>query len=412
MCGIAGYIGVSKNPKLSFELITSLFYSIESRGYDASGVWATEHGGKGRVIYHKEPIRSSEFIKKFFWKKIRKINTDMLLVHARATSSKGGSAKFNANNHPFVSLDKRIGMVHNGNIDEADFLKTTYQTISETDSECLLRIYEHGLDDMDNHVKNVPISISSRLSGIKDIWSFISHGAMAVALGERIDDHNRGLFLFRNEKRPLWLADLRKTLGQIFFFSTPEIWHQAVKSSYTLEKICWKSTKLIELPSNQAWYLGLDEQNNSVSHANTYRFKLETKLTGIQYTTGEYKPIKPAQVSLDVITRLDDKDEVKKSKKDLNTYHSYEEETEDLWKEEQNNYDEDFTNWQDSMNCDKNYEDVCFDISKVLKDIETSLHNSICEGSLEANTYISVLEYLNQTKKDLEGTLRLIEHSS
>jgi len=78
MCGIAGYIGHSKRPKLSFKLITSIFDHLEIRGTDASGVWGTEFGEDGRIIYHKEPIRSSEFIRKPFWYKLKKIKTDML----------------------------------------------------------------------------------------------------------------------------------------------------------------------------------------------------------------------------------------------------------------------------------------------------------------------------------------------
>ena len=63
---------------------------------DAAGVWGTEVGD-GRVIYHKEPIRSSEFIQKDFWNSLRTIKMDLMLVHARATSTGNGHAKSNNN---------------------------------------------------------------------------------------------------------------------------------------------------------------------------------------------------------------------------------------------------------------------------------------------------------------------------
>jgi predicted glutamine amidotransferase len=408
MCGIAGYIGVSKKPKLSFELITGLFDYLETRGFDASGVWGTEHGGQGRIIYHKEPIRSSEFIRKDFWQRLKKIRTDMVLVHARATSSKGGNANRNINNHPFVSVDKRIGMVHNGNIDEADYLKNKYQTISQTDSECLLRIFEHGMDNKNHQMKDVPPLVSSRLSGIKDIWSYISSGAMAVALGERVDDHQRSLFLFRNEKRPLWLVDLRNLLGQIFFFSTPDIWHKAVSDTPRLQKNCWKSAKLIELPHNQAWYLGLDKDHNCVIHENVFRFKLDTKNTGVEFEQGAYKPIKPAQADLKIITVLNDDDEINLPKKHKNTSLDMHRSDEELWTEPAE--DIDVPDWNNNFAGNLEHEQICKDILRIVQDVNVTAENLCAEGSLNANDYSMLLESLNQAKTDLEGTLRILRN--
>ena len=67
MCGIAGYIGKSKRPKFTYDLITGIFDKLEARGLDASGVYGTEFGEYGKVIYHKEPTRSSDFVKQDFW---------------------------------------------------------------------------------------------------------------------------------------------------------------------------------------------------------------------------------------------------------------------------------------------------------------------------------------------------------
>ena len=64
MCGICGFIGESKKPVLTYQIITNLLEKSEIRGIDATGFWGTENGVDGSVIYHKEPIRSSDFVKK------------------------------------------------------------------------------------------------------------------------------------------------------------------------------------------------------------------------------------------------------------------------------------------------------------------------------------------------------------
>lgn len=410
MCGIAGYIGQSKRPKLTFELITNLFDYLELRGTDASGVWGTEPGENGRVIYHKEPIRSSDFIKKNFWLKLRKVRTDMLLVHARATSRGGGSASCNTNNHPFVSQDKRIGMVHNGTIEEADFLKNKYELVSETDSECLLRIFEHGMDCDQNIFDEVPIEVSSRLNGIKDIWSYISTGAMAVALGERFNDDKRSLFLFRNEKRPLWLADLRDVLGQIFFFSSPDIWYRAVASSSNLKKQCWGSQKLIELPSHQVWHFTIDNNNKMATEQNIHKFKLDTTPSDLEFTEDDFKLLKPCKFDLKILTNLKEDEEIRSIEATkiapCDPVASIDHD-EKLW--EKPSYDfVDEPLWGTGL--DRNdHEELCKKISKLANDINATTQNMTMEGSINDHDYSELLDSLEQTKCDLEGTLQILK---
>jgi hypothetical protein len=200
-------------------------------------------------------------------------------------------------------------MVHNGTIEEADYLKNKYETVSETDSECLLRIFEHGIEK-DFTIDSVPEDIAKKIGGIKDIWSYISSGAMAVALGERVDDYNKNLFLFRNEKRPLWLADLRDMLGQIFFFSSPDIWYSAIGNNQNLKKQCWSTSKLIEIPSHEIWCLNIDYNSPTAVEDRIYRFKVEAKPTGIEFSKGDFKSIKPSQIKLSVITDLDENEKI------------------------------------------------------------------------------------------------------
>lgn len=406
MCGISGFIGHPKRPKLSYELITNLFDFLETRGTDASGVWGTEFGECGKVVYHKEPIRASDFIKQEFWHKLRKIKTDLLLVHARATSRGGGSASKNMNNHPFVSQDKRIGMVHNGTIEEADFLKEKYETISDTDSECLLRIFEHGMESGRKVLQDLPEELSTRMTGIHDIWSYISTGAMAVALGERIDEHKRGLFLFRNEKRPLWIADVRDFLGQVFFFSSPEIWYKAIENSEEILSHHWGSQKLIEIPPNQVWYFTIDENNRTVIEENVHKFKLEMKPTQVEFQKGEFKPLKPPIVELEILTDLDEEENITTKKNKMSCCASISHD-ESLWN--RNDYDRDMPpSWNSGVK-KTDHEDLCKKIHQITEDISTTVNNMCIEGSVDAFDYTQIIESLEQTKCDLEGTLQILK---
>ncbi len=397
MCGIAGFIGRSKKPKLSFELTTQLFEHLEMRGIDAAGVWATEIGD-GRVFYHKEPVRSSEFVKEAFWQKLGKVKLDLLLVHARATST--GHASINSNNHPFVSKDKRIGMVHNGTLSEFQHLKERYQILSDTDSELLLRMYEHGLKT-EAEVEQP----EDRLQGIKDIWSYISEGAMAVAIGERPHADIRYLFLFHNNKRPLWIADLRKPLGQIFFFSSPEVWYRAISSS--LKRSCVNIPDLIEIPVNQVWVLWLDGDNPMLLETGqVWKYDLDVKPSGQKWEAGEMRPIKEPVLDLEVVSGLGQDEQVENSDKhEAGWKHETKQEkdgtrTATLIKEP------DWPALAKIKNSD--HVDLCNKIVGLAQAIETKANNQVIENSISANTYQELVEFLEQTATDLQGTLALL----
>lgn len=407
MCGIAGFIGLSKKPKATYEIMTSLFDFLEFRGTDASGIWATEAGKDGRVFYHKEPIKSSQFVNKDFWKKLRKPKINLLLAHARATSRGNGHASTNSNNHPFVSSDKRIGMVHNGTIDEATFLSKKYQCFSETDSEVILRIFEKGMEDK-MELEEIPDRISHRLGGIKDIWSTITEGAMAVALGEREDDSQRNLFLFRNDQRPLWLADLRDSLGQVFFFSSPDIWYRAMAVCAEGVKALVKNQKLIEIPSNEVWVFHVDDSTPNVGQQGQfYRFEMEVKDTGKNWNKDDFFAIQAPKSKISVVTELfsdeglgDEEDTCLVNEDFVNQHHKSR-------KSEIDRYDQPFVMDYDLGGTE--HEALCDEIIKMAQSIKTTATNSILEGTVPSHLYQNVLESLLTTKTDLQGTLHLIE---
>jgi glutamine phosphoribosylpyrophosphate amidotransferase len=201
-----------------------LFNISDSRGTDAAGFWAASDN---HVYYHKEPIRTSQMILDWRWQRIESFNPYLFLGHARAATQ--GNPKENKNNQPFVSENKETCLVHNGRVVEYEDLKPNYQLESDCDSEVLLRIFESTQQ-------------------ITDLLTLVSQGPSAGAIASI---GNKSLWLFRNEGRPLWLIDLRETLGQIFFCSTLDIWLQVRQADL--------SEKIYPVLENEAWYFKLEE---------------------------------------------------------------------------------------------------------------------------------------------------------
>lgn len=302
MCGIAGFIGNSKNPAVTNKLMTSIMSVLEMRGTDASGIWGVETAAQPRIIYHKAPIESSKFVNLPIWSKLNDFNPNLLICHARKTSPGVGGASFNKNNHPFVSEDRRIGLIHNGRINEATYLKNAYETQSDTDSEVLLRMYESSFDQKPLEMEGVPSYINERLSGLRDIWSVVHEGAMAVAVGEYHEDGSRSLIFFRNAKRPLIVVDLRERLGQIFFLSAVEVWHKAL-TKFERNSIGYNYT-IAEVPESEIWSFKIDAENPIVVDDNFFRFGITKSKDEKNWVAGKKQEIPKPKMELEVVTDL------------------------------------------------------------------------------------------------------------
>lgn len=349
LCGIFGFIGRSKNPKVTYELLHNLFLKTEVRGTDATGFYAT-HPGDSSIIFDKEPVKSSEYIKKEVWTKVFEKNSDvdLFIGHCRQTSVGGGPERVNKNNHPHWSHDRRVAITHNGKIPEFTALKSRYDIESECDSEILLRMFESAQiiakdkeEELKKEFPTLTPFLAERLTGLKEIFSRVNYGAMAVAIAERGDDNQRYLWLFRDDDRPLHVVDMRETLGQIFYCSTAEIWRNALDATPILKKENNKEgvdyipsdQVIIEFPSYQIWLLNLDPSKEAVANDegviqdnswNIRKFKI-TKTKYIDWKESEedddklsFKLSKEMKRPLleKIITRLGDNDIVKSDEKE------------------------------------------------------------------------------------------------
>lgn len=463
MCGIAGYIGRSKKPKVSYELITNIFAQLENRGTDASGMWGLENKEKPKVIYHKCPMKTSDFVKTSTWEKVQKLNPNLLLVHARRTSPGIGHAKHNENNHPFVSADKRIGVIHNGKIHEASFLSDKYETETDCDSEILLRMYEHAIQDQPMNIPKAPQYMKERLASVHELWSVVRQGSCAAMVGELHIDGSRTLMLFRNEKRPLWVADLRESLGQIFFFSETNIWKDALDEFSNASIRDLGVQKLAEIPTNEVWGFKLDSENQIVSDSNFHRIKihLDKKVSKDWVAGKDKKKVIPNKLmNLSVVTDLDDKGEPPKDQQyTAQSYSStvcvpkqnsytvsgpWAEQWCDRWGhynyanepdapfvdtlevedvdspdfDEDSKWLQDHTrgDWDEYFEEEGQFKEAAEavsshieDIKELLDQIETNFVNSGLEGSMTADNFSELLNSLEDIHRDLEGTAHFLK---
>lgn len=414
------------------------------------------------MIYHKAPIKSSEFVQIPIWQKVQNLNPNLLLIHARKTSPGIGHAKYNDNNHPFVSEDRRIGVIHNGKIHEASFLEYKYETQTDCDSEIILRMYENSLNEPSLKIENVPSYMQERLHGISELWSVLNQGSCASMIGELHVDGSRTVMLFRNEKRPLWIADLRETLGQIFFCSETEIWHTAIASCGHLKEI--GSQKLAELPINEVWGLKIDEKNPIVTKENFHRVSMKIdRSVSYDWSAGnEKKPIQAKKMELSIITDLDKtgnaphqvplktstgvqpiKPYVAYNPSPIMTHEQWQNRNNDQWLDRKSNvfneslaieYEgdddtmlDDDDRWKKEHEIRNQYDDeryfeeecqlhhtadqvatLCEKIKNTIDQVETNFNNSAIEGNVTIDDSEELIHSLQQIQQDLESNLFIL----
>jgi predicted glutamine amidotransferase len=391
MCGIAGFIGESKNAHVTSELTTKLFAKCESRGTDAAGFWGAESGQKGRIFYHKEPIRSSQFVKSNdIWRQATRSPINLMLTHARGASKGMGHPHDNINNHPFVSTDMSLALIHNGRVEDYEYntLKEKYEVISNCDSEILLRILEGGEDYSQAEIAELgDLENLHRMAGIKDIYSLINDGHMAVAVGERLKDGTRLLWLFRNRHRPLWISDMRETLGQIFFVSEPTIWEDSV---YEMKpNKFFKKQKLIEIPEEEVWYIKIKPDEKIPS--NVHRFQVCKESTDLEFNA-KYRPLKVKENENKIVTRLGTKDKVTQLQAQVQAAKK------SFFHDQSLEGHEDIEEFSI-----RDLEYKCRTLKRIIEGIETTTTNLVQQQSITRHDFDQLLSLLDQQKNDLQA---------
>ncbi len=161
MCGIVGYYGENV-----FENVFDVLERLEYRGYDSAGI-AIYNGN----IYVKKDVGS---VKDLF-KKVDKIDGKIGIGHTR-WATHGEIRKENA--HPFVSMNKKHVIVHNGIIEnfldiKEELMKKGYKFESQTDSEVIANFLENF-----ENVEEGIISIFNKFKGDYAVVGFTSSGIL------------------------------------------------------------------------------------------------------------------------------------------------------------------------------------------------------------------------------------------
>lgn len=325
------------------------------------------------------------------WKNVKKMNPDLLLMHARAASLGVGSPKINKNNHPFVSKDCTTALIHNGRIPDIEYgqLKKQYAVSSDCDSEMFLRVFEHGKAPVD---------------GIKDIWSYMHRSHMAVAIGEHLEDSRR-LWLFRNTHRPLWLADMRDALGQVFFFSDPDIWDEATAVCQSAWNYLNK-VKLYNLSTEIIWCFNLD----SFGKIDLQKFKICIKDNVPWQTDKEKFEIKPANSKIEVISGLDENEEVQKKTSTTELVQDAQFGT--LYNPDLSDHENDDNLFPDTSDNKKNLNKLNEQVSEIgllLQKISLEAESLSWENLIDRDNFVELFTSLSGVEMELQGTLRLLE---
>ena len=291
-----------------------------------------------------------------------------------------------------MSEDKRVAVIHNGVIPEYSLLEEKYETVSRCDSEIILRMFDATADETED-------IIPTRINGLESFFSYVNYGQMAVAIGEKVNDSSY-LWIFRNQYRPLWVIDLRKTLGQIFFCSTVDIWKKAVSACAEVAGFIG-SQRLFEFPTEELWVFKVSKESPIVEEDNFLKFKIDknykeivpwdNNVSKIQIRKGEsIGKVISTPVSNNFVEDKDDFVSTKETSyiKPFKDYSSYEHKT----------YFYDVNDKCESVRCS-------------ISNIKILVENLSYEQSISETELIDLLSSLEQIDCDLIGTLKILENS-
>jgi glucosamine 6-phosphate synthetase-like amidotransferase/phosphosugar isomerase protein len=202
MCGLFGYFDKKKVLPVSQarSLARGLAIEAEDRGEDAAG-FAVYENNKIKVTKNAAPASSLVF----------EFNPSPILIgHTRFATMGDPASKDQA--HPFLSHDGTLALTHNG-VGQFDFrrLNKILGNDCETDSQGMLRYFEiYGTGE----------------AGMKSFFADWKFSSFAISL---LDLKRESLILFRNEKKPMWLAQTKDAV--IIYGSTPEIIYEGCESA-------------------------------------------------------------------------------------------------------------------------------------------------------------------------------------
>jgi len=268
---IVAAIGRATQPEVSDRLLQAMMVESARYGSDAAGFWATtkDPDPNGKCYFSKCNCSASEFVFLPIWQMSKSKDVDLMVGHCR-TSSDLAPAHKNCNNHPFISVNGRYALATAGKIRNAEFLSLGIGTngpISQCYAELVLYIILRGQTYGESWVRKQLRGLDGMDGDQLPTWSYTLSGFMALlsqidpysnfslALGERGDGQTKSLWLASMGKCGFYVADCRKSHGQLFVMSKADALKRAAEAAG--DKIP-RNTAIITFPTQRIWALSLD----------------------------------------------------------------------------------------------------------------------------------------------------------
>ena len=219
MCGIAGIMPINKRAltEKELKLFIATVINTQHRGHDATGFAGITTNGN--LISYKLPKMAVEFFNLKSTKTLLYNNSfTSLIAHVRATTHGSEHTKHKVNkktiygnNHPVLSIDNTLALVHNGMCNNYKELieKLKLKRLYEVDTEALIRTIEFYMK-----------SSETKVDAIKKLFD-VANGGYTCAL---LDKNDESITLFRNTN-PLSIAHI-KDLDCIIFNSEDRVINQ------------------------------------------------------------------------------------------------------------------------------------------------------------------------------------------
>ena len=165
MCGIIGYTGSSNDAK---NIIINGLRALEYRGYDSAGLALQTTPGYNARLYIERAVGEVDNLvgELADIKSTCGIGHNRWATHGKATVE---------NAHPHYSDDYNIAVVHNGVIDNAEFLRDVLESsgfnfTSETDSEVIV----HLLDKYWKKHRDAKVAVRLTMSELSGTYGFVA----------------------------------------------------------------------------------------------------------------------------------------------------------------------------------------------------------------------------------------------
>lgn len=228
MCGIAGFSLVPNTKIKTRQLANAMLTAIEDRGYMASGYGWHHDGMHG---YHSAPQPGSSLSLKFLPRKARTV-----ILHTRLATH--GSVNDNRNNHPVVSPDGNIALVHNGVIYNHQYVRSFIDAkLPDVDTSVIPAVIEQrGIASLNKLDGDAAIAWLDLRDPDTLHLARYQHSPLVVA---HIED---GSFVFASTEQLLWRVLIQLDLMPTWMHSPNEL------DYYTIRNGIITSTQMLPEP--------------------------------------------------------------------------------------------------------------------------------------------------------------------